>query len=74
MSNFDGKGNQKSFDNIIENDFNGNFHVEVVPKCFNFCINKISEEDFTKTEKLCLLDCFSKSYVSFSSFNNQFQP
>ena len=57
--------NNKYYDDFIKNDDKGNFLIESSPKCFNSCIDKITINNLSSDEKICILDCYSKMYYSF---------
>jgi hypothetical protein len=64
------KNNKKYFDDIIENDCRGSFLNAVSGKCFNSCVNKITEGGLNEAEKICVLDCYSKMYYTYKIGNS----
>jgi hypothetical protein len=58
---------KKYFDDNIEQDKRGRFLLEFTPKCFNTCVDKITEGALNENQKTCLLDCYSKMYYTYKT-------
>ena len=59
----------KSFDNVIEDDFKGNFLVEYAPRCFAHCVPKIIDAPLNQNEISCLKECYVKAFYSANNNN-----
>jgi hypothetical protein len=61
------------FDDLIENDKRGKFLQDFSAKCFNTCVDKITDSNLSNNEKTCLLDCYSKMYYTYKMGMSSFK-